>query len=187
MPAPRSGLEDEGGWVFLQRSRRGQGLAQEGIFRMVQRMQVERVGGWSGEEGRRRGPAPVTESTPGMSPGCRRDGCCCWSRCRSSGGWNSWLLPAASSACSSGERAESVSGFQSSQSPSSGLSEVHATSSRLTWGLPPTVKADKSMDKSMTLGQASRVQIWAPPLPRCRTLGKLLNLYTSVSSLFARE
>lgn len=74
------------------------GLAQEVIFRMKWRMQA----GWG--EGKR--GASVTEWTPGTSPGCRRGGCCCWSRCRSSGGWSSWLPPAAASACSSVETAE---------------------------------------------------------------------------------
>lgn len=47
--------------------------------------------------------APVTEWTPKRSPRCHRDGCYCWSRCHSSGGWSSWLPPAASSACSSAD------------------------------------------------------------------------------------
>lgn len=64
-------------------------------------------------------PGPVTESTPGTSPGCRRDGCCCWSRCRSSGGWSSWLPPAASSACSSekGREHEWLSGQSAARPP----------------------------------------------------------------------
>lgn len=56
------------------------------------------------EDGGGRGGEKVTGLTPRMSPGCHRDGCCCWSHCRSSGGWSSWLLPGAASACSSGER-----------------------------------------------------------------------------------
>lgn len=46
--APRSRLQDEGSWGPLQLSGCGRGLAQEGIFRMVQRIEVE-----PGEEGRR--------------------------------------------------------------------------------------------------------------------------------------
>lgn len=74
------------------------GLAQEVIFRMKWRMRggVER-----GKVG-----ASVTGWTPGMSPGCRRGGCYCSSRCHSSEGWSSWPPPATSSTCSSAERAE---------------------------------------------------------------------------------
>lgn len=55
--------------------------------------------GWDGA--RESGGVSITEWTPRTSPGCRHGGCCCWSRCHSSGGWSSWPPPATSSACSS--------------------------------------------------------------------------------------
>lgn len=117
---------------------------------------------------------PVTEWTLGMSPRCRRDGCCCWSRCRSSGGWSSWLPPAASSACSSekGREHEWLSGQSAACPPiRPGILQAHVCSSRLTWGLQPT----------WALGQASRFQILAAPLTNCVTMDKYLNLFVSWS------
>lgn len=74
------------------------GLAQEVIFRMKWRMPGGMKRGKAG--------ASVTGWTLGMSPGCHPGGCCCLSRCRSSGGWSSWPPPVTSSTCSSVERAE---------------------------------------------------------------------------------
>lgn len=62
--------------------------------------------GEEGSGGRAHSQASVTEWTLGTSPGCRRGGCCYWSHCRSFGGWSSWLLPVAASACSSRGRGE---------------------------------------------------------------------------------
>lgn len=91
--------------------------------------------------GRLHGRALITEWTPGTSPGCHRDGCCCWSRCHSSGGWSSWLPPAASSACSSGGRVGSMSKLAVQSTAHPGLFHAHAASSRLTLGLRPTAEA----------------------------------------------
>lgn len=115
MAAPRSGRRT-GGLVFLQRSCCGRagsgGHLQDGAE------EGGEVGRGQEEVGRLHGRT-VTELTPGTSPGCRRDGCCCWSRCRSSGGWSSWLPPAASSACSSekGREHERPSGQSTARPP----------------------------------------------------------------------
>lgn len=75
------------------------GCMQPGWLRKSSSDSVDKgVVGWGAARGGGRAPrwAPVTEWTPRMSPGCRHGGCCCWSRCRSSGGWSSWPLLAAS-------------------------------------------------------------------------------------------
>lgn len=167
---PRTGREDQG-LVFLQRAFCGRagsgGRLQDG---------AEEGGavGRGGGGGQAPWPGPVTALTPGTSPRCRRDGYCCWSRCHSSGGWSSWLPPAASSACSSekGREHEWLSGQSTAHPPiRSGLLQAHACSSRLTWGLQPT----------LAWSQASRVQIPAAPLTSCVTMDKYLNLFVSRS------
>lgn len=104
--------------------------------------------------------ASVTEWTPVKSPGCRHDGCCCWSRCRSSGGWNNWLPPATSSTCSSVERAEGCGCLSVCREAHPGLSGAPTACSKLTLGPQGSRKAvDNSTEH--------RVQIPAPLLT-CR-------------------
>lgn len=138
--------------VFLQLSSCSRGLAQDGIFGVGWRV-------WAEQDKETRWAGPITEWTPGTSPGCRHDGCCCWSHCRSSGGWSSWLPPAASSACSSGERAESVS---SCPPLASSRGMLPSPDSPCDHG-PPW----RQWTRTRTLGQACRAQMLLPPLPSC--------------------
>lgn len=91
--------------------------------------------GWDGA--RESGGVSITEWTPRTSPGCRHGGCCCWSRCHSSGGWSSWPPPATSSACSSVGRAEGLECLPVGWEAHPGLFGAPATYSRLT----PQVRA----------------------------------------------